>query len=102
MKPPAVNLPMPMQAFYAAVADFTPESVADHKIKRKRRFGITTETDTRHRRFAGKTKKPGQKLVGFALETNDERQNAQGKLERKNFDFIVLNSLNDKGCRFSL
>jgi phosphopantothenoylcysteine decarboxylase/phosphopantothenate--cysteine ligase len=48
----------------------------------------------------GATKKEGQTLVGFALETNDEAANAQGKLERKNFDFIVLNSLNDKGAGF--
>ena len=48
----------------------------------------------------GATKKEGQVLVGFALETNDEQQNAKGKLERKNFDFIVLNSLNDKGAGF--
>ena len=45
-------------------------------------------------------KKPGQTLVGFALETNNEKQNAQSKLERKNFDFIVLNSLNDEGAGF--
>lgn len=101
MKPPAVNLPMPMQAFYALPWPTSRRKVwPTIRLREKRRFGITTETDTRHRRFAGKTKKPGQKLVGFALETNDERQNAQGKLERKNFDFIVLNSLNDKGAGF--
>jgi phosphopantothenoylcysteine decarboxylase/phosphopantothenate--cysteine ligase len=48
----------------------------------------------------GKEKQPHQRLVGFALETNDEVQHAQDKLERKNFDFIVLNSLNDKGAGF--
>jgi phosphopantothenoylcysteine decarboxylase/phosphopantothenate--cysteine ligase len=41
-----------------------------------------------------------QRMVGFALETTDERQNAEGKLRRKNLDFIVLNSLNDKGAGF--
>lgn len=48
----------------------------------------------------GKTKRDEQLLVGFALETTDELAHAQGKLERKNFDFIVLNSLNDKGAGF--
>ena len=48
----------------------------------------------------GKMKKKGQLLVGFALETHNEQQNAQAKLQRKNFDFIVLNSLNDKGAGF--
>ncbi len=85
----------------AAVADFTPEAVADHKIKREKddlelRLKPTQDIAA----SLGKQKKPGQKLVGFALETNDEQQNAQGKLERKNFDFIVLNSLNDKGAGF--
>ena len=45
-------------------------------------------------------KRPEQILAGFALETNDELEHAKGKLERKNFDFIVLNSLNDKGAGF--
>ena len=48
----------------------------------------------------GASKKEGQTLVGFALETNDEAANAQSKLQRKNFDFIVLNSLNDQGAGF--
>ena len=48
----------------------------------------------------GRMKTSGQKLVGFALETDNEQENAQGKLERKNFDFIVLNSLNDSGAGF--
>ena len=48
----------------------------------------------------GKLKTSGQKLIGFALETNDEQRNAEGKLIRKNFDFIVLNSLNDAGAGF--
>ena len=85
----------------AAVADFTPESVADHKIKREKDDLVLQLKPTQDIAASlGKQKKPGQKLVGFALETNDERQNAQGKLERKNFDFIVLNSLNDKGAGF--
>ena len=48
----------------------------------------------------GKEKRPGQIFVGFALETNDELANAQTKLEKKNFDFIVLNSLQDAGAGF--
>ena len=48
----------------------------------------------------GKVKQEGQLLVGFALETNDEESNAQAKLKKKNFDFIVLNSLKDQGAGF--
>ena len=48
----------------------------------------------------GQMKSEGQTLVGFALETNDEKSNAQLKLQKKNLDFIVLNSLNDKGAGF--
>ena len=85
----------------AAVADFTPDHTADHKIKRGKN-GMTIQLKPTKDIAAslGATKKEGQVLVGFALETNDEQQNAKGKLERKNFDFIVLNSLNDKGAGF--
>ena len=85
----------------AAVADFTPDIVADHKIKREKDDLILQLKPTQDIAASlGKKKKNGQIMVGFALETNDEQQNAQGKLERKNFDFIVLNSLNDKGAGF--
>lgn len=85
----------------AAVADFTPENVADHKIKREKDDLVLQLKPTQDIAAAlGRQKKAGQKLIGFALETNDEAQNAQKKLERKNFDFIVLNSLNDKGAGF--
>ncbi len=85
----------------AAVADFTPEQTADHKIKREKEDLILRLKPTQDIAAAlGKEKKPHQCLVGFALETNDEVQHAQDKLERKNFDFIVLNSLNDKGAGF--
>ena len=85
----------------AAVADFTPDHTADHKIKRGK-DGLTIQLKPTKDIAAslGATKKEGQVLVGFALETNDEQQNAKGKLERKSFDFIVLNSLNDKGAGF--
>lgn len=85
----------------AAVADFRPDSVADSKIKRgdsdlvlrlKPTHDIASEL--------GRMKKPGQRLVGFALETDDEQAHAMGKLERKNLDFIVLNSLRNKGTCF--
>ena len=85
----------------AAVADFTPDIVADHKIKREKDDLILQLKPTQDIAASlGIKKKNGQIMVGFALETNDEQQNAQGKLERKNFDFIVLNSLNDKGAGF--
>jgi len=85
----------------AAVADFTPEQVADKKIKRKG-DELTVVLKPTHDIAAslGKMKRDDQLLAGFALETNDELQNAQSKLERKNFDFIVLNSLNDEGAGF--
>jgi phosphopantothenoylcysteine decarboxylase/phosphopantothenate--cysteine ligase len=85
----------------AAVADFTPDNVADHKIKREKDDLVIQLKPTQDIAASlGATKKDGQVLVGFALETNDETANAKGKLERKNFDFIVLNSLNDKGAGF--
>lgn len=85
----------------AAVADFTPETTAAQKIKREKddltlRLKPTTDIAA----TLGKMKSGAQKLIGFALETDNEQQNAQGKLERKNFDFIVLNSLNDSGAGF--
>ena len=85
----------------AAVADFTPETMADHKIKREKEDLVLRLKPTQDiAATLGQMKNGRQKLVGFALETNDERHNAQSKLERKNFDFIVLNSLNDAGAGF--
>ena len=85
----------------AAVADFTPETMADHKIKREKEDLVLRLKPTQDiAATLGQMKNGRQKLVGFALETNDERHNAQSKLERKNFDFIVLNSLNDSGAGF--
>lgn len=86
----------------AAVADFRPEAVADKKIKREKEEELNlrlraTQDIAAH---LGSIKKEHQLLAGFALETNNEQQNAKGKLERKNFDFIVLNSLNDEGAGF--
>ena len=85
----------------AAVADFTPDNVADQKIKREK-DDLVIKLKPTHDIAAslGAVKKDSQVLVGFALETNDEAKNAKGKLERKNLDFIVLISLNDKGAGF--
>ena len=85
----------------AAVADFTPETVAGQKIKREKNDLVLRLKPTHDIAAAlGKQKQAHQKLVGFALETTDEVAHAQDKLNRKNFDFIVLNSLNDKGAGF--
>lgn len=85
----------------AAVADFRPEEVADQKIKRKGDDMVIRLKPTRDIAASlGAIKTENQVLAGFALETNDEQHNAEGKLERKNFDFIVLNSLNDAGAGF--
>lgn len=86
----------------AAVADFTPETTADKKIKREGSGGLVLNLAPTHDIAAalGRIKKEGQHLVGFALETDHEREHALGKLHRKNLDFIVLNSLNDPGAGF--
>lgn len=84
----------------AAVADFTPVVVADKKIKRTGEK-IVIELESTHDIAAalGRQKSAAQFLVGFALETHDEEAHALEKMRRKNFDFIVLNSLNDdKAC----
>ena len=86
----------------AAVADYRPATVADKKIKREKEEELTLHLRATQDIAAslGAIKRKQQCLVGFALETNNEQQNAEGKLERKNFDFIVLNSLNDAGACF--
>lgn len=84
----------------AAVADYKPKLVADQKIK-KNDDSLTLElTKTEDILASLGEKKSHQKLIGFALETNNELENARKKLKRKNLDFIVLNSLNDKGAGF--
>ena len=86
----------------AAVADYTPAEVADAKIKREKTGAMTLELLPTQDIAAtlGSQKAAGQVLVGFALETNEEQHNAQDKLRRKRFDFIVLNSLRDAGAGF--
>ena len=85
----------------AAVADFRPEQMADKKIKREKDDLVIRLSPT-HDIAAelGRMKTGGQRLVGFALETNDEIVNAQKKLKKKNLDFIVLNSTRNKGTTF--
>ena len=86
----------------AAVADFTPDSKAESKIKREKGEQTLVLKPTHDIAAAlGQMKSTKQKLVGFALETDNEQTNAQHKLEKKNLDFIVLNSLRDKGAGFN-
>lgn len=85
----------------AAVADFTPVQKASQKVKRGKETWLLELQPTRDIAEAlGERKKPGQLLVGFALETNDETCNAIQKLHKKNLDLIVLNSLKDKNACF--
>lgn len=88
----------------AAVADYAPVVVAEKKIKREKDDIPVIELKKNPDIAAalGKIKKPGQMLVGFALETDNEMVNAQSKLERKNLDMIVLNSLADKQAGFGV
>ncbi len=88
----------------AAVADFRPAQVAESKIKREKKengdlvLHLVSNPDIAAE--LGRKKQKGQVLVGFALETDDEQHNAQKKLEKKNLDFIVLNSLRNEGTCF--
>lgn len=85
----------------AAVADFRPALVADRKIKRGKDDMVITLCPTHDIAAAlGASKKAGQTLVVFALETNDEEANAMRKMEKKNADFVVLNSLRNEGTCF--
>ena len=88
----------------AAVADYRVENVADSKIKREKTqnpvIQLTPNPDIA--RAVGQAKRPDQVTVGFALETDNEQANAQGKLERKNLNFIVMNSLRDKNAGFQV
>lgn len=87
----------------AAVADYTPKSVSDQKIKKQGDKGLNIELIKTVDILAelGQLKRKDQILVGFALETNDEQAHAAEKLHRKNLDFIVLNSLRDAGAGFA-
>lgn len=86
----------------AAVADFTPRQTAETKIKRgKEEMCLQLQPTQDIAAALGSIKKENQLLVGFALETHNEIDNAKLKLKKKNLDFIVLNSLNDEGAGFS-
>lgn len=89
----------------AAVADFTPCNTADKKIKKQpgqTDMTIELKTTTDIAATLGKMKGNAKKMVGFALETHDEQANAERKLQSKNLDMIVLNSLQDKGAGFGV
>ena len=88
--------------FSAAVADYKPTEIAQHKIKKSENeliISLTKNVDILN--WAGETKTNKQVLVGFALETNNLVENGKSKLQRKNLDFIVLNTLEDKGAGFA-
>jgi phosphopantothenoylcysteine decarboxylase/phosphopantothenate--cysteine ligase len=85
----------------AAVADYRPAEVSDIKIKKQdSELNLNLVKTVDILATLGREKKPGQILVGFALETNNEIENAIAKLQKKNLDFIVLNSLRDEGAGF--
>ena len=85
----------------AAVADFTPVTTAENKIKREgNKLTLELMPTQDIAQALGQMKKQNQIMVGFALETNDEENHAKEKLRKKNLDFIVLNSLQDKGAGF--
>jgi len=87
----------------AAVADFTPNKKADSKIKKETEMDSINLVPTKDILAGlGSVKKEGQILVGFALETDNELENAKSKLQRKNLDLIVLNSLKDEGAGFTV
>lgn len=86
----------------AAVADYRPVKTATSKIKKTgKNLNIELERTIDIAASLGKLKRKNQLIVGFALETDNELENAKNKLEKKNFDFIVLNSLQDKGAGFA-
>lgn len=86
----------------AAVADYRPEETSEEKIKREEKgaFTLTLVPNPDIAAALGKMKQKGQVIVGFALETANEEANATKKMEKKNFDYIVLNSLKDEGAGF--
>ena len=96
----AVYQKMDIAISSAAVADYKPKSVASSKIKKKdNNLNIDLEPTVDILKHLGDNKK-NQILIGFALETDNEEENAKSKIAKKNLDFIVLNSLNDKGAGF--
>ncbi|UCS95366.1 bifunctional phosphopantothenoylcysteine decarboxylase/phosphopantothenate--cysteine ligase CoaBC [Echinicola marina] len=97
----AVHPQMDICIFAAAVADYAPADPAKEKIKKnEENMSIILKKNVDIAASLGAVKKDGQIHIGFALETNHEEENAQTKLKKKNFDFIVLNSMNDAGAGF--
>ncbi len=92
---------MDMAVLSAAVADFTPEAAGDRKLKRQEGLSLGLRPTQDIAAALGVMKRNDQMLVGFALETHDEKEHAREKLRRKNLDMIVLNSLGDAGAGFS-
>lgn len=89
--------------FSAAVADYKVVKVADQKIKKSDdKLTISLQKNIDIAETLGKSKRSNQIHIGFALETDNELLNAVAKVEKKNFNFIILNSLNDKGAGFQL
>lgn len=87
----------------AAVADYAPVRTEEKKIKRESgNYSIELKPNPDIAAALGQAKRSDQILVGFALETDNEEQNAIGKLRKKNLDFIVLNSLRDQGAGFQV
>jgi phosphopantothenoylcysteine decarboxylase/phosphopantothenate--cysteine ligase len=87
--------------FAAAVADYTPANPSNTKIKKNDdTFTLELKKTKDIAMELGKQKRQGQTIVGFALETDNEQQNALEKLKKKNFDFVVLNSMKDEGAGF--
>lgn len=84
----------------AAVADYTPDQFSNEKIKKKENFSISLQKTSDILETLGKAKKKKQFICGFALESTNELAYAKSKLERKNLDMIVLNSLKNKGAGF--
>jgi phosphopantothenoylcysteine decarboxylase/phosphopantothenate--cysteine ligase len=85
----------------AAVADYTPDSSSEFKIKKgEGDWALALKRTTDIAQHLGKVKKEGQIIIGFALETDHALENAAKKLHKKNFDFIVLNTLEDQGAGF--
>lgn len=94
---------MNVGVFAAAVADYRPESPEVQKIKKnEERMTINLVKNPDILAWAGANKTENQKLVGFALETNDAEKHGFDKLKRKNLDFIVVNTLEDKGAGFGV
>ena len=90
-----------MAILNAAVADYRPAFLQDQKIKSTEgKLSLELEKTEDIARELGQMKKPDQKIVGFALETDNEMENARKKMQDKNLDFIVLNSLQDEGAGF--